>query len=661
MYQKVMGSTTRGAQVSSPLSGCPSQRGISGCFDGKEPLLRGVSCSGNWPDIEDLCLPSKFSDLGLKNLKILRSNVNSALNAIDSSSRFSQQREQMLRWYQKWQVIIGDNGLSRPPRHCLLELEYIFLGVANFTTDTPVWYSSAVSKSVKVFEVPSSLNGSNGEWTNTDDFDHPIWHMDPAMVLLKSLTLNDPLTIVNANLPHATHALTMRSFEWYQRAEDEERLLFWKILYKRFRALHPACQSQLNGANGEWTGDDDRPRGQNKQKPKPKPKPKGRAKMIVVKRTVEGPRVTKNTKRTKIHNKLNMNSSWAQALCNPFSRIAEGAGICDQWRIPTTKAVVHGELNWGINANATCYLMCMPSPMVSFQLNLSANGSISGYNSVLNSTSSQALYTGTSLTNMASTWASYRLVCGGVLLRSLFPSTSMPGRVTGFQCPVTGECPPYSVLASSTFVTNDSWSNAMVGFLQASTGTQILGMRDVQRFTTADFMLDGWLIPFQPSDSRCYDFHPLTEATSGTGVGGSAALFTGEYAGEYVVATNASTPVINYTGSAAAVDMRGWGATMLSCQTGTNSGNITIEYIYRLECIADPINAAGLIVSAPDQNNKKHSKGLADAAIEILKDSMPLAGKILQNLALGAFDNAMGSNLGSSTFKLLEEKNNMLR
>jgi len=316
------------------------------------------------------------------------------------------------------------------------------------------------------------------------------------------------------------------------------------------------------------------------------------------------------------------------AMIDPFDPRVNGVRLPNDFATPTVTQTVNGfsTVTVGVNDVALLYL---PSPIISAYQALS--GTIGG--DLISYTQQNNAYQAVDQATLTSKFSSWRMVAGGLRIKSLVPATNQPVIVSIGTAPVVGCGPGPTFLNTITSQTTIGAINAIVDIVGAAPstgrwGSQLTGFSNYNRFNTQDITTRSLTVPFRVTDARAFDFKT---AKTGSGIGYAPTVTVYDQ-----VTVNSATGVVNGSvgDNEEAFDFKGFSAIALEVKG--NAGAILaleVEYIYHLEGIP-----AGNSLNQNAMNSANHADTAAGHLLDIAWANRQPLYKIARAMTGSLFD-----------------------
>ena len=345
-----------------------------------------------------------------------------------------------------------------------------------------------------------------------------------------------------------------------------------------------------------------------------------------------------------------------KATLDPFDVEANGVKIPDDYSAPTVTLTARTSLTiatgttWNTNNGGSFIIFANPyitsinigqtggtigtAGLVYYGLNTySANNAFSAFEA-LGQSGQNAL---------ANNYGAYRVVTGGVTIRSAQGSNVAAGIVTVAPFIVSGRGIPLKAINTNAL----NATTGMGAYLQTLTGggtnlqtmynsSQIQVLPGAQKFTTFDIMETGVMLRCLPTDTNHLTFRPTSSSQDASGSSQSQDLFTaGDIIGDWVDSSSAG--VVNFSGNLENCDLRGMNGWIVNITgSAANTTCLYMEIVLHLECAVDP----GMRGSTNNENaflpTSKVSNGSRTSYEKVLtgiKRNLPLVTTIASGIA----------------------------
>lgn len=289
------------------------------------------------------------------------------------------------------------------------------------------------------------------------------------------------------------------------------------------------------------------------------------------------------------------------ALVDPFDQRALDVRLPNDFATPTITRCITGFTTLGAVVGSTAFCFT-PSPILSMY----SPSSVVTSTDMISYTSYDRLYQALDQATMLKQFASWRLVAGGIRIKSQLPVTAQPIVVAIATTPVVGSGPGPNFLNIREGQTQTAVNNILqdITGVAPSTGWagSLNGFSNFNRFNTQDVSTQSLTVPFRVTDARAFEFRNGNQ-TIGADIGGytvgdQSIVKTSN--NTIVTLSNDNEEAYGFEGfSCIAMDIKGAPTNILSV--------LEIEYIYHLEGI--PRGEA-----ATNRNAINSSASVADAA-----------------------------------------------
>jgi len=441
--------------------------------------------------------------------------------------------------------------------------------------------------------------------------------------------------------------------KWYMKHCD-------KCLSARSASGFSHCTS-LNGRNGEATNSDDvKRRGQQKKRGSGKKRQAPRTLVIRRARMGNSTRVSSNL----------YEKQYRLALMDPFHPHARGAKCtinpwqftvpyCVRWKAQVT-APGGGSNLMILQPNPNFYgwstvSSAVPTtiiPVLGPVLQIPSNAAVGMQGSLVSNG-----YPSFAIPMISSQLANFRVVAGGVMLRSMLASSI--GQCLTTAVPVMVQ---NSDFAWDNLVTGMAYNNASsagywleggegCNFIQESllgsvyNNTNILNMGGTRSFTTYDLMMNEALMRFSPITPEAFHFHDCGEEMP-TMVNGSGNMVG---VGDIVDWQITGGPAVKGVAKRGITDTAGWSGVMIR-NTNPNGAQV---YLYEVDFVLHiegqprmgsqtPPAMASDIPASSESSILQYARTFRDITVETIQDLAGVAGRAATNAAINRLQTAAG-------------------
>jgi len=210
------------------------------------------------------------------------------------------------------------------------------------------------------------------------------------------------------------------------------------------------------------------------------------------------------------------NSNYKAALMNPFSKLALGARLPDEFSLPTATYHMHGRMAvQAVGTSSNCSFMFSGQPFQTFMCGQTTAAQFSA--SALSSYAQNAtLFYATTETTLATQFSSYRIVSSGVKIRGLQPLLGATGRIIVARVPVNTQLPGPTLLSGLAFSTPSLLLQNIVGIPLDSNNeipVNILELPESGEFTLGQLATGEIAINNRICSSDAYRMHSTLGST----------------------------------------------------------------------------------------------------------------------------------------------------
>jgi len=357
-------------------------------------------------------------------------------------------------------------------------------------------------------------------------------------------------------------------------------------------------------------------------------------------------------------------NSYANALMMPFSRLAIGARVPDQWAYPTVTYKSQGLVTIKSDAFGVASFYATYNPFCTI-IDAAANSagvtSVSivpgATNSMRRATSSNTCYAAADWSTIEKTFSSFRVVGGGFNLRSVLPALTTSGKVVVAAVPGVGYYAGPKYLDNNSSVDGPIQPHQMMSFvtglapqaLATHIPTSILALPTATYATTAELEVSVLSFTARPVTPQAYAY----KATDFSQVVGQLFSLTTNDAPITVGEVGFSAGNVSYRERepSGTTDTFGFEVFLVSMEglpPGTNC--FDLEYILHYEGMPPASSSSGSLVA--DGSNKSHVDINAlhtitnatnnkppfrlQTAVDVGRKAVSIVGKTLQVVSAGA-------------------------
>jgi hypothetical protein len=423
-----------------------------------------------------------------------------------------------------------------------------------------------------------------------------------------------------------------------------------------------ACTT-LNGANGEATNKDD-VKGRKQQKKNSK----GRGKKKVARSNV----VVVRQARSRLTNATLPTGNFAErqyrlALMDPFNPNARGAKCTiNPWQY-TVPFCIRWKAILRVPAGASNFVILQPNPNF-YGWTTVSNADITMMTPVLGpflqiaQTSATGL-NGAMLSNndaapaIASQLANFRVVAGGVNLRTVLGSNQGQTLSTAIPCLVQNSDLSWGALTTSTFNRNNSgtyWNEGQAGcnFMQEEmlgsvyNNTNILTMGGARSFTSFDLVMNEALFRFSPVTPEAFHFNDCgTEFLPFVNTAGRAMM-----AGD-IMDYDVTSGAVDSVARRGITDVAGWSGVILRNTTTAPTSMSTYEVDYVLHIEGQPRMGGNQpppaisndIPAGSESSLLQYAKQFRSIAVTAIQDAGATMGRAAMRSAIDQLQTYNGS------------------